>query len=104
AVMHRPAGHKLAVQIEHNAQMQLALERRNLGDVGDPLCLWFVGGEVALEQVLDADGASTRLATEAPLAPPRPTLQARTSHQAGHAVQTDALAPVGEILVHTWRA
>lgn len=52
-MMHRPADHQRAEQIQHDAQMQLAFERWDLGDVGDPLGLRFVGGEVALKQVLD---------------------------------------------------
>ena len=38
-MMHRPPDHQLAVEIEHDAQVQLAFSRFDLGDVGDPLAL-----------------------------------------------------------------
>jgi hypothetical protein len=60
--MHRPARHQLAEQIEHDAQIELAFERQDLGDVGDPLGLRFVGAEIALEQIRDADRSNARLA------------------------------------------
>lgn len=39
AVVHRPAHHQLAVQVDHHTQVQLAFLRLDLGDVGDPT--WF---------------------------------------------------------------
>jgi hypothetical protein len=94
AVMHGPARHQLAVEIEDDAHDQLAFVRQHLGDVSDPLGLGFARVEVALEQVRDPGRPNAWLAAEAALAPPGPTLQAGAGHQPGHPVETDALALV----------
>jgi len=53
AMVHRPAHHPLAVQIQHDAQEQLALVCRDLGDVSHPFGLGLNGVEIALQQVLN---------------------------------------------------
>jgi hypothetical protein len=103
-VMHGPADYQLAEQVEHDAQIELALRRQDLGNVGDPLGLRFVGAEIALEQVRDSRRSNAWLAAEAALAPSWPALQARAGHQACDPVEADALTFVGEILMHAWRA
>ena len=52
-VMHRPTDHQLAIQVEHHAQEELAFQGGYLRDVRDPLALWFLRGEIALQRLPD---------------------------------------------------
>src|SRR5690606_15000940 len=59
AVMHRPADHQFAVQVEHHAQEQFAFQCGYFRDVRDPLALRLLRGEVALQQVFHACWTAT---------------------------------------------
>jgi hypothetical protein len=102
AVVHRPAHHELAVRIDDQAHIELALLRHDFGDIGNPLRLRLVGGEIAFEPVLDTDRGSTGLAAEPALPAPWPALQGSTGHQAGDPIQADALALIAQVFVHAW--
>jgi len=103
-VMHRPAHDQLAEKIEHDAQVELAFEVR----ISVMSVTHLVSGSLALKsrssRFVTPIGRTPGLPPKRRLPLSRPALQAGAGHQARHAVETDALALVGEILVHTWRA
>lgn len=56
SVMHRQDHDTLVKQVQDYTQIQLALLRLDLGDVGDPLSFWLQRSEVPLQPVTHARG------------------------------------------------
>ena len=104
AMVHRPAHHPLAVQIQHDAQEQLALVRQDLGDVRDPFGLGLEGIEVTLEKILDADRTRAGLLAKPPLLPLRPALNPVGRHQPGDPVEAGGFALIAQVFVGARRA
>jgi len=95
-VAHRPADDLAGVHVHHHAEEQVALERRHVGDVGEPEPVRPLGDELALDQVgsgrrLRVGDGRARL-----LAAPGDALDAEVAHQPG-----DPLAPDADLVVLT---
>lgn len=100
--MHRPAHDTLVKQVQDYTQIQLALLRLDLGDVGDPLSFWLQRSEVPLQPVTHARGGGRqrRPATLAATLGPRPALQTIARHQSSHAIKTDGLPIINQVFPH----
>lgn len=81
-MVHRPTHDPLVEQVQHDAQIQLALPCLELGDVRDPLGLRLQRSEVPLQEVAHPRGRQRWLAALATPLRPRPALQTIGRHQA----------------------
>jgi hypothetical protein len=92
---HRPAHHAAREQIDHRCHIEPALGRPEVGEVGDPLLVRTLGGELPVQQVR-RHGLELPIAAvlgQAPASQPCP--QALQAHQLLDPVQA-AVRPVGE--------
>ena len=91
---HRPTHDPAAEGIEHDREVEEALPRREVGDVGDPERVRAGGVEHALDEVRRGRGASV-LHRRARRTSAMDTLQAVLAHEPGHALAraTGAVVP-----------
>ena len=103
-LQHQVAGHRRRrgpthdlprVQVHHRRQEQPALVGADVGDVGDPDLVRRVGGEVAVEHVVDRTHRATAMSRLAPVADLRP--QTLGLHQPLHAVAAAGLARFAQV-------
>ena len=84
---HRPAHHAAAPSVDDDGEVQRASPCRDVGDIGHPEAVWSSSGEVTFYQVRrrprrsSSDGGVGTLTTTY-------ALQARTVHQASHALSS----------------
>ena len=97
-VAHRPADDLARAHVHHDSQEQVALERRHVGQVGEPELVRGLGDEATLDQV--GRRRLLRIGNGRPplLATPGDALQLELAHQAGDALAADVdLVLVGQL-------
>src|ERR1700732_3485003 len=98
-ISHRPADHLAAVRVEDDRQVQPALPRADIRDIGEPCLVGSRGGELALHQIFDPDLlVGHRCPSEAPW---WPTDQTGDTHQSSHAFARYTLVPSAKVGVDT---
>ena len=94
-VGHGPAHRAAGVEVEHEGEIEPALRRRDVGQVGQPDPVWRLRREVALEQVgRDREGMP---AVRRPTEPaPASRRQAHAAHQPCHPLAADPAAEAND--------
>src|SRR5712692_1803337 len=99
ALAHRPAYGEARAEIEDHRQVEPALARRNVGDVGDPRLIRFGPLELPGQDV-GRDGERVARVGRHPEPPAAPGGQPAASHQTRHALTTRATAAVHQLGVN----